>query len=88
MRPRPFDPRGELLGPRERRRAAPWGPPFVNLPVLRKRLRTVPNLGYLPVQVRMNSVEARVPSAKTAVACACSLPSGHFAERMLSFWPL
>jgi hypothetical protein len=61
-------------------------PPLrVNLPVLRKySLREL----YLPVQGRTNSVDALVPSEKTAVAWAWSLPSGHLAVRTLTFLPL
>jgi hypothetical protein len=40
----------------------------------------------VPVQVRMIPPVALVPSEKTAVAFAWSLPSGHFAVRTPFLW--
>ena len=43
---------------------------------------------FLPVQGRTNSVVRLGPPSNLATACACSLPSGHLAVRMLTFLPL
>src|SRR6185312_8486247 len=56
----------------------PLGRPF-QLPAALRRGVTGP--AYFPVQVRMTSAEARVPSLNTAVPWAWSLPSGHLALR-------
>ena len=48
----------------------------------------MPQAYFLPTQGRTNSVVTRGPPVKKATACACSLPSGHLAVRMLRLWCL